>query len=99
MKQERLFQIIKGPHVSEKSAQLNEKNQIVFKVDVGATKAEIREAVETLFEVKVDAVHTILVKGKSKRFGLRSGRTKNYKKAYVSLDKSINMEDFLSEQA
>lgn len=99
MKQERLLQVIKGPHVTEKTAQVAQAKQLVFRVDPGANKEEIRQAVERLLEVKVIAVNTVYVKGKKKRFAQRIGARKNYKKAYVSLDKSVDMEALLSEQA
>lgn len=99
MKQERLLQIIKGPHVTEKSSLAAQSKQLVFKVDKDATKAEIKEAVEALLEVKVLAVNTAIAKGKSKRFGQRMGSRQDVKKAYVSLDKSVDMEALLSQQA
>lgn len=99
MKQERILQIIRGPHITEK-ATLNARTykQLVFKVLKNATKEEIKLAVEQLLEVKVIAVNTVNVKGKTKRFGSRIGQRKDYKKAYVSLDKSVDMEALLSEQ-
>lgn len=99
MKQERLLQIIKGPHVTEKSSMVAQKNQLIFKVDRTANKEEIRQAIEQLLEVKVIAVNTVLVKGKKKRFGTHMGRRQDYKKAYVCLDKSVDMEALLAEQA
>ncbi len=99
MKQERLLQVIQAAHVTEKSSGLGQLNQLVFKVDKTATKDEIRAAVELLLEVKVIAVNTVTIKGKAKRFGVRMGRRKDFKKAYVSLDKSVDMEALLSEQA
>ncbi|PIE82287.1 MAG: 50S ribosomal protein L23 [Cardiobacteriales bacterium] len=99
MKQERILQVIQGPHVTEKSSMAAEAKQLVFKVDRRASKAEIKTAVEELFEVKVIAINTVLIKGKTKRFGARIGQRKNYKKAYVSLDKSTDMEALMAEQA
>jgi large subunit ribosomal protein L23 len=84
--QERLMQIIVGPHVSEKSTAAAEgANQVVFKVRRDATKPEIKKAVELLFEVKVDAVSVVSVPGKAKRFGARTGQKSAWKKAYVRL--------------
>jgi large subunit ribosomal protein L23 len=84
--QERLMTVIQGPHLSEKSAIAAENgNQVVFKVRTDATKTEIRQAVELLFDVKVDAVSVVNVKGKSKRFGRTLGRRSDWKKAYVRL--------------
>lgn len=88
MNQERLFQVIQAPIVSEKTAMMMEnptKRQYAFKVAVDATKLEIKKAVEAIFEVEVDAVNTALVKGKSKRFGRFNGRRNDFKKAYVTL--------------
>ena len=84
-REERLMTILYGPHLSEKSHMAAEQNQIVFKVATDATKAEIRAAVEKLFEVSVDSVTVVNVKGKAKRFGMRRGRRKDWKKAYVRL--------------
>lgn len=86
MNQERLLQVILAPIVSEKSTMVSEKNQqVVFRVAVDATKPEIKAAVEMLFNVKVEGVSTVNVKGKVKRFGRMTGRRKDWKKAYVSL--------------
>ena len=84
-RQERLMTIIRGPHVSEKSHIAAEHNQVVLKVRDDATKTEIRQAVELLFEVAVEDVTVVNVKGKIKRFGRSSGRRNNWKKAYVRL--------------
>ena len=86
MNQERVFQILMGPHVSEKAAVVADtNNQYVFKVALDATKAEIKQSVEQLFKVAVDDVKTLRVKGKSKRnrFGMTTKPT--WKKAYVKL--------------
>ena len=87
MNQERIFQILKVPHISEKSAVLGDSaNQAVFQVSTDANKAEIKQAVEQLFEVKVADVRTVNMKGKRKRQGLRQGKRSDWKKAYVSLE-------------
>ncbi|MDO5089934.1 MAG: 50S ribosomal protein L23 [Cardiobacteriaceae bacterium] len=99
IKQERILQVIRGSRVTEKTSRAAQEKQLVFKVDPTASKAEIKEAVEQLLEVKVVSVNCVNVKGKSKRFGVRAGRRKDYKKAYISLDKSVDMEALLSEQA
>ena len=86
MNQERVFQTLMGPHVSEKAAILADtNNQYVFRVAIDATKAEIKQSVEQLFKVSVDDVKTLRVKGKSKRnrFGMTTKPT--WKKAYVRL--------------
>jgi len=93
--QERLMTIIRGPHVSEKSHMAAEQNQVVLKVRVDATKAEIRQAVELLFEVKVSDVNVIKYHGKIKRYGRSSGRRASWKKAYVRLAEGSTL-DFLS---
>lgn len=86
MNQERILKILLAPHVSEKSTLQSEKhNQVVFKVLKDATKPEIKQAVESLFNVKVESVSVLNVKGKSKRSGAIAGRRKDWKKAYVSL--------------
>jgi large subunit ribosomal protein L23 len=93
MNQERIFQILESPHVSEKAAiaaDLN--NQYVFKVALNASKAEIKKAVEQLFKVNVDNVRTLRVKGKVKRnrYGLSAKTT--WKKAYVRLQQGQDID-------
>jgi large subunit ribosomal protein L23 len=86
MNQERMYQILLSPHVSEKGSLLaDEQNQHVFKVLPGATKSEVKEAVEKVFKVKVEKVRIMNVKGKSKRFGGRMGKRSDLRKAYVTL--------------
>lgn len=93
--EERLLKVLKAPHVSEKATNNTEKsNTIVFRVAKDANKAEIKAAVENLFEVKVDSVRTLVVKGKTKRHGARMGRRSDWKKAYVTLQEGQNL-DFL----
>ena len=97
-RQERLMQVIIGPHVSEKSTVLADSaNQVVFKVRRDATKAEIRQAVEMLFEVSVTGVSTVLMKGKGKRFGALQGKRSDWKKAYVRLAEGQDI-DFLDAE-
>jgi len=87
MSKERLMKILLSPVVSEKSAMVADKaNQFGFKVVSDATKPEIAQAVELLFDVKVRNVRTVNVKGKQKRFGAVLGRRNNWKKAYVRLE-------------
>ncbi len=86
MSNERLMKILLGPLMSEKSANAADNaRQFTFKVTTDATKPEIAAAVELLFEVKVDKVQTIKVKGKRKRFGQIQGKRKDWKKAIVRL--------------
>ncbi len=86
MNQERVFQVLVAPHISEKAAVLaDESNQYVFRVAVDATKAEIRKSVEQLFKVKVEGVRTLKVKGKVKRNRYGYSTKPTWKKAYVRL--------------
>ncbi len=96
--QERLLTVIRGPHLSEKSHLAAENNQVVLKVRTDATKKEIRQAVELLFEVEVDGVTVVNVKGKEKRFGQTRGRRINWKKAYVRLAEGSSIESLLGTE-
>jgi large subunit ribosomal protein L23 len=82
---ERAFELLRAPVVTEKSTRGSEFNQVTFKVPLDASKPEIKLAVERLFEVKVQAVNTLRVKGKTKSFRGRPGRRSDYKKAVVTL--------------
>ncbi|MEW6611227.1 MAG: 50S ribosomal protein L23 [Pseudomonadota bacterium] len=87
MNQERTYLVLQAPLISEKATRVAEQhNQFVFKVALGATKLEIKKAVEALFNVKVRSVQTINYQGKAKRFGRYMGRRSNWKKAYVCLE-------------
>ena len=79
------YDTIVAPVITEKSTFLSEENKDVFKVAIDATKPQIKEAVEKLFDVKVESVNTILVKGKTKRFRGIVGRRNDVKKAIVTL--------------
>ncbi len=93
MNEERMYQILEMPHISEKSALLGDSaNQAVFKVSPDASKSEIKEAVEKLFDVKVADVRTANMKGKSKRMGIRQGKRSDWKKAYVSLEQGHEID-------
>ena len=84
--QERLLKVILGPVVSEKATEIADtRSQFTFKVATDATKAEIKSAIEMLFQKDVDSVQVVNVKGKKKRTGRRIGQRKNWKKAYVCL--------------
>ena len=86
MNQERLMKVLLSPIISEKAAMAADTSaQYAFRVTPDATKREIGHAVETLFEVKVDRVQVLNVKGKNKRFGQRLGKRKSWRKAYVRL--------------
>ncbi len=83
--QNKAYQIILNPLVTEKSTQQSEFNKMVFSVPVNATKLEIKSSIEKIFSVKVTSVNTILLKGKVKRFKGVLGRRSNTKKAIVTL--------------
>jgi large subunit ribosomal protein L23 len=86
MNSERLTKVILGPVVAEKATRVAEKhNQVVLKVLSDANKSEIKQAVEMLFEAKVESVTTTNVKGKTKRTGHTMGKRSDWKKAYVTL--------------
>jgi large subunit ribosomal protein L23 len=98
MNQERIFKVLKAPHVSEKATLVADRNnQFVFKVAKDATKTEIKAAVEKLWDVKVKSVSTLVVKGKVKRFGRSEGKRSDWKKAYVSLQEGFDI-DFLGAE-
>ena len=86
MRQEELYDVIRSPVVTEKSTMASENSQVVFKVAMSATKPEIKEAVERLFNVKVVAVNTLIRKGKTKRFKGVRGQQSDFKKAIVTLE-------------
>ena len=85
LSREALYDIVRAPLITEKATALSEKNQVVFKVAITATKPEIKVAVETLFGVKVVGVNTLVQKGKTKRFKGRLGQRSDIKKAFVQL--------------
>ena len=85
LSKERMYQTILSPLETEKATALSERNQVVFKVPLSATKPEIKAAIEGLFGVTVEAVNTLVVKGKTKRFKGRPGQRSDWKKAMVRL--------------
>ena len=96
MNQERVFQILLGPHVSEKAAIVAEQNnQYVLRVSLDATKDEIRQSVEQLFKVTVNDVQTLRVKGKAKRNRYGLSKRPSWKKAYVRVEQGQEI-DFAS---
>ncbi|MDH3273716.1 MAG: 50S ribosomal protein L23 [Gammaproteobacteria bacterium] len=97
-RQERLMTVIRGPHVSEKTHLAAESNQVVLKVRTDASKSEIRQAVELMFDVKVEGVSVVNVKGKTKRFGQTRGRRNDWKKAYVRLAEGSQIETLLGTE-
>ncbi len=96
LEKSKLANVLLAPIVSEKSTNAAENaNQFVFKVQKVATKLEIKKAVELMFDVEVDSVQVLNVKGKIKRFGRALGKRSDWKKAYVKL-KSGHDIDFAS---
>ena len=86
MNQERLFKVLLGPHITEKAASASgSATQVAFKVATDASKLEVKKAVEKLFEVKVEGVRVINVKGKTRRTKTGMGKRSDWKKAYVRL--------------
>lgn len=93
MKQARLTKLILSPHISEKASTSIETNgQYAFRVVNNATKLDIKEAVEQMFKIKVTAVRIVNVKSKPKRFGNIQGKSKGWKKAYVSLQAGYRID-------
>jgi large subunit ribosomal protein L23 len=88
----RIANILLGPVVTEKAAMAESVGQYVFKVARDANKSEIRQAVEKFFDVKVASVSTVLLKGKTKRFGQTMGKRKDWKKAYVRLQEGHKID-------
>lgn len=84
--------IIKAPIITEKSSDLAKNNTYVFSVDVKANKTQIKQAIENVFDVKVDKVNTVNVKPKKKRVGRYTGKTNRVKKAIVKLSKDSSIE-------
>jgi large subunit ribosomal protein L23 len=85
MSDAKLYSVIRAPRVSEKTVRGQEHNQYAFEVATDATKADIKTAVEKIFDVKVESVNVVNVKGKSKAFRYRQGRRGDWRKAYVKL--------------
>jgi large subunit ribosomal protein L23 len=86
------YDIIRKPVITEKATMASEANAVVFQVAMGATKPEIKEAVEAVFGVKVKAVNTTITKGKDKRFRGRPGTRSDRKKAYVTLEEGNTID-------
>jgi len=97
MNQERIFKVLMGPHISEKATIVAEDGgQVVFCVASNATKTEIKQAVEQLFEVKVASVRVLNSKGKIKRTRYGMGRRDSIRKAYVRLAEGHDI-DFVGQ--
>lgn len=87
-----LYDVIRKPIITEKATMASEANAVVFEVAIAANKPQIKEAVETLFGVKVKAVNTTITKGKTKLFRGRKGTRKDVKKAYVTLEEGNTID-------
>ncbi len=89
------YDILLRPVITEKATVLREEgNVVVFEVHPRATKPEIKKAVEKIFNVKVESVRTVIVRGKRARLGRFTGKRKNWKKAYVKLREGDHIEFF-----
>jgi large subunit ribosomal protein L23 len=90
-----IFQVIREPHITEKSTfQKEQANQVSFKVHRRANKIEIKHAVETIFKKKVSGVKVLNVRGKQRRFGKNTGKKSDWKKAIVRLAPNESIEFF-----
>lgn len=99
MSRNRLYQVLIAPRVTEKSTRVGEQgNHYVFEVVDDASKAEVKGAVELLFDVNVESVRIVRVKGKSKSFRMRPGRRSDWKKAYVRVQEG-QIIDFLGGES
>ena len=92
-----LYTVIRRPLITEKGMTVKEtQNTLVFEVALKATKTEVKQAVETLFKIRVHAVRTATVEGKERRRGKYSGYRPDWKKAYVRLKDGEKMPDYLN---
>jgi large subunit ribosomal protein L23 len=85
LSREAMYDLVRSPVITEKATTISGLNQVTFRVPLEADKRAVKAAVEGLFKVKVEAVNTIRVKGKTKRFRGRPGARSDYKKAIVTL--------------
>lgn len=98
MNQERIYKVLLGPVVSEKAASAgDESNQVVFKVASDASKLEIKNAIQALFDKKVEQVRVMNVKGKTKRTRHGLGKKSDWKKAYVRLEQGQDIDFAVAE--
>jgi large subunit ribosomal protein L23 len=99
MSNDRLYKILLSPRVTEKTTQIGEdSNQYVFHVVSDASKKEVKGAVELLFDVNVETVRIVNVKGKNKSFRMRPGKRSDWKKAYVRVQEG-QVIDFLGGES
>jgi len=90
-----IYKIIRRPIITEKGMGVKEtQHTVVFEVSPDATKTQIKEAVQTIFKVKVDAVRTAIYHGKFRRRGRSEGHRRDWKKAYVRLAKDEKMIEY-----
>jgi len=89
---QKLYDVIRKPVITEKATMASENGAVVFEVAMDANKPQIKEAVESLFGVKVKAVNTTITKGKTKRFRGQLGKRKDVKKAYVTLEEGNTID-------
>ena len=87
-----LYDVIRKPIITEKATMASENNAVVFEVAIDANKPQIKEAIESLFNVKVKAVNTTITKGKVKRFRGQLGKRRDVKKAYVTLEEGNTID-------
>ena len=87
-----MYDVIRKPIITEKATMASENGAVVFEVAIASNKPQIKEAVETLFGVKVKAVNTSITKGKAKRFRGMLGKRKDVKKAYVTLEEGNSID-------
>ena len=98
MNAERLMMVLREPHTSEKATIMADKfKQFTFKVLKTATKSEVKQAVEHIFNVKVKSVSIVNVKGKQKRFKQTTGKRSDWKKAFVSLQPEYDIDFTVTE--
>ena len=89
---ERMYEIIRSPVVTEKATFVSEYNQVVFRVAINSNKQEIKQAIETLFKVKVKSINTLRQSGKIKRFKGTIGKRPEVKKAFITLEEGNTID-------
>jgi large subunit ribosomal protein L23 len=88
-----IYKIIKRPIITEKTTKLKQQqNSYIFEVDINATKSQVKEAIEKLFNVDVEDVRTIIIKGKLRRYGRYEGYNPDWKKAIVKIKQGQNIK-------
>lgn len=92
------FQILVAPRISEKSVKMEAQNKFVFVVDSGSNKVEIKKALESFYDIKIDSINVVVNLGKSRVFSGRKGKTQGLKKAIVTLKKDSKKPVFTTQQ-